>query len=148
MAARASTLVIDERLCDSYYQELKIPFEISLGEQGDALDRFVVRAKEYSTSVEIIMTCLHKLSHLSPTLHKPDSKIPLKDGIYLGTTEGHRGQILQMAVIEKGEILYFKVKDPSFVNRNLIDYTVLNNIIADFPICNKSLDLSYSGFDI
>jgi len=51
-------------------------------------------------------------------------------------------------VIEQGQIVYFKVKDPSFVNRNLLEYAVLNNIIADFPICNKSFDLSYSGFDL
>ena len=55
---------------------------------------------------------------------------------------------MQMMVVEQGKITYFKVKDPSFVNWNLIEYAVLNNIIADFPICNKSLDLSYSGFDI
>jgi Ni,Fe-hydrogenase III large subunit len=98
--------------------------------------------------VNIIRACLHKLSHLSSSQSKAPSKISLKDWIYLATTEGHRGQIFQMIVVEKWEIIYFKAKDPSFVNRNLIDYAVLNNIIADFPICNKSLDLSYSWFDM
>lgn len=148
VAARASTLVVDERIYDVYYTDLNISFKISLGEQGDSLDRFVVRAKEYMTSMDIIIACLHKLVHGLHSESKLSAKIILKDGIYLGTTEGHRGQILQMIVIEKGEIVYFKSRDPSFVNRNLIDYAVLKNIIADFPICNKSLDLSYSGFDI
>jgi len=101
VAARASTLAIDERLCDTYYQELKIPFTISLGEQGDALDRFVVRAKEYMTSADIIIACLHKLSHLSQTESNSSAKITLKDGTYLAATEGHRGQVLQMMTIEK-----------------------------------------------
>jgi len=148
VAARGSALVIDERLHDAYYTDLKIPFEISLGGQGDVLDRLIIRAKEYMASANIIAACLHKLGAFSQTEKKTDYEIILKDGIYLGATEGHRGQILQMVVVEKGEIVYFKTKDPSFVNRNLIDYTVLNNIIADFPICNKSLDLSYSGFDV
>jgi len=46
-------------------------------------------------------------------------------------------------VVEKGKITYYKHKDPSFVNWALLEYAVLKNIIADFPICNKSLDLSY-----
>jgi Ni,Fe-hydrogenase III large subunit len=51
-------------------------------------------------------------------------------------------------LVENGEISYFKAKDPSFVNWTLIEYAVLKNIIADFPICNKSYDLSYSGTDM
>jgi NADH:ubiquinone oxidoreductase subunit D len=79
VTARASTLAIDERLSDAYYHDMNIPVEISLGEQGDALDRFVVRAKEYVTSVNIIRACLHKLSHLSSSQSKAPSKISLKD---------------------------------------------------------------------
>lgn len=148
VAARASTVVLDERQYDEYYTSLDIPFKVCVWEQWDALDRFLVRANEYKTSAGIIKFCMRKLSQIKEIHHKDYTNIVLKDGVNFATTEWHRGQIFQMIVVEKWEIVYFKVKDPSFVNRNLIDYSVLNNIIADFPICNKSLDLSYSGFDV
>jgi Ni,Fe-hydrogenase III large subunit len=51
---------------------------------------------------------------------------------------------MQLVYIENSEIKYYKFKDPSFVNWTLLEYAVLNNIIADFPVCNKSFDMSYS----
>ena len=151
VAARASSLPLDERIYDAYYTDVAgIQLDVALGEQWDALDRFTVRARECFTSFGITTTCLQKLQQSSVPAWT-SSPIPppsLQDGVFLATTEGHRGQVLQLMVIEQGQIVYFKVKDPSFVNRNLLEYAVLNNIIADFPICNKSFDLSYSGFDL
>ena len=72
----------------------------------------------------------------------------LKDGYFIGQTEWHRWENFQIIFVENWEIKYFKFKDPSFVNWNLLEYAVLNNIIADFPVCNKSFDLSYSWFDV
>jgi Ni,Fe-hydrogenase III large subunit len=77
-----------------------------------------------------------------------DKKIELKDWVYTSFVEWHRWEIFQMIVVENWVITYYKAKDPSFVNWSLIEYAVLKNIIADFPICNKSFDLSYSGFDM
>jgi formate hydrogenlyase subunit 5 len=145
VSARASTLAIDERIFDDYYISCEVKVDICLGEQWDSLDRFIVRANECIVSLWIIESCMGKLSSAKEQYSAPSK---LKDGTFIATTEWHRGQILQLMVVENWEIVYFKIKDPSFVNWNLLEYAVLNNIIADFPICNKSFDLSYSGFDL
>ena len=72
----------------------------------------------------------------------------MKDWYFVSRTEGHRWENMQMIYVENWEIKYYKFKDPSFVNWTLLEYAVLNNIIADFPVCNKSFDMSYSGFDV
>ena len=64
-------------------------------------------------------------------------------------TEGWRGEIVHCAVTgKKGEIVRYKIKDPSFQNWYGLAYAVRNNGISDFPLCNKSFNLSYCGNDL
>jgi len=63
--------------------------------------------------------------------------------------EGWRGEICHCAITgDKGELILYKVKDPSFHNWLALALSVRNNEISDFPICNKSFNLSYSGHDL
>src|SRR5262249_1479089 len=63
--------------------------------------------------------------------------------------EGWRGEILYMVMAgEEGRIHRCKVRDPSFVNWPAIQWAVLGNIIPDFPLINKSFNLSYAGNDL
>ena len=67
----------------------------------------------------------------------------------LSLAEGWRGEIMQSAVTdEKGNIIHYKVKDPSFHNWMALALAVRNQEISDFPLCNKSYNLSYCGFDL
>ena len=63
--------------------------------------------------------------------------------------EGWRGEICHVAVTDgRGELVRYKIKDPSFHNWMALALAVRGNEISDFPICNKSFNLSYSGHDL
>ncbi len=144
--AKASWLKIDFRQVDSYYEDFD--FKCILWENGDCFDRFNVRAKEVKQSFKIIKKSIKKLEKLNFEEKQKDKKIELSDWYFVSRTEWHRWENLQIIYVENWKINYYKFKDPSFVNWTLLEYAVLNNIIADFPVCNKSFDMSYSWFDV
>jgi len=74
---------------------------------------------------------------------------PAKNAFTISLVEGWRGEICHCAVTDdKGEFRYYKIKDPSMHNWMALALAVRNNEISDFPICNKSFNLSYSGHDL
>ncbi len=153
IVAKASMISIDARTTDEYYVDLWLAdFEVIIGENGDVFDRLIVRAEEIYQSVQFIAKLFLKFQMKSFVEKKNtknhDGKIILKDGCYMTHIEGHRWENLQLMIVENKSIVYYKHRDPSFVNWPLLEYAVLKNIIADFPICNKSFDLSYSGYDM
>ena len=80
---------------------------------------------------------------------KPLQDNPKPDSFVLSLVEGWRGEICHCAITgQQGELVHYKVKDPSFHNWMALALSVRNNEISDFPICNKSFDLSYSGHDL
>ena len=71
------------------------------------------------------------------------------DSFAISLTEGWRGEICHAAITDsKGDLLIYKIKDPSFHNWLALALSVRNNEISDFPVCNKSFDLSYCGHDL
>ena len=148
LGAKASGIPMDSRTHDPYYAG--IPVKVVLGEQGDALDRMLVRAREVMGSIDRIIALLDT-PYFFPRAESSERVCPrlAPDRFVFARTEGHRGENLYILhTSATGTIDYCKIKDPSFVNWTLLEYSVLNNIIADFPICNKSFDLSYCGFDL
>lgn len=148
LGAKASMVNMDERVYDKDYVDNKLKVEPILWIQWDSFDRFQVRSKEIFQSIDLIKKILHILKDTKEEKETKLGEIKLKDWVYTSFVEWHRWEIFQMIVVEKGSIVYYKAKDPSFVNWSLVEYAVLKNIIADFPICNKSYDLSYSWFDM
>jgi Ni,Fe-hydrogenase III large subunit len=66
-----------------------------------------------------------------------------------GLVEGWRGPIWHWVVAGDGNLLSrVKVKDPSFANWPALNYAILKNIVPDFPLVNKSFNLSYAGNDL
>lgn len=118
--------------------------------KGDALSRFEVRAEEVVNSIKIIdevITNLHSDNRLVAT----DVKERLKPYSHaLGYAESHRGQTMHWVMIGEdcNSLFRYKVRTASFVNWPAIEQAVLNDIVPDFPLVNKSLDLSYSGNDL
>jgi Ni,Fe-hydrogenase III large subunit len=74
------------------------------------------------------------------------SNIP--DGYALSMVEAARGQNLHWVCIRSGVIDRYKVRTASFCNWQAIEHAVLGNIVPDFPLINKSLNLSYAGTDL
>ncbi|MEK7494640.1 MAG: NADH-quinone oxidoreductase subunit D, partial [Patescibacteria group bacterium] len=67
----------------------------------------------------------------------------------VGITEGFRGDIVYLVVTGKtGEIERVKVRDTSFLNWQVFPYVVTKDVVPDFPLINKSFNLSYTGNDL
>lgn len=120
---------------------------------GDVFSRLQIRRDEIRQSIQY----LRKLMTLLSEAGEPDEpgeagelqEVMSPDMLALSLVEGWRGEICHCAITgEKGELRHYKVKDPSFHNWMALALAVRNNEISDFPICNKSFNLSYCGHDL
>jgi len=100
--------------------------------------------------VQIIKDLLKLLSNYEnePLLIKTENTLK-PNSFVISMTEGWRGEIVHIAITDdKGELSRYKIKDPSFNNWYGLGVAVKNNGISDFPLCNKSFNLSYCGNDL
>jgi Ni,Fe-hydrogenase III large subunit/Ni,Fe-hydrogenase III component G len=144
-AARASGVARDLR-CDFPGVYEVAQFKLVTQSTGDVLARLKVRMMEFEESIRLIQQFVEML----PTEDSPLSlDINFKEGFGLGYAEGWRGCVLYWVKLAKGGLIErCKIVDPSFHNWQGLVYSVLGDIIPDFPLCNKSFDLSYSGNDL
>jgi Ni,Fe-hydrogenase III large subunit len=143
-AGRASGIDSDVRRDHPYAAYPEIEFKVPVLKTGDVNARTCVRADEVYESIIIIRQALSQLPE--GDIISELKNIP--DGCALGYSEAPRGEILYWVSISNTRIERCKVRDPSFCNWLAIEYAVLDNIVPDFPIINKSLSLSYSGNDM
>lgn len=151
MAARASGVDLDSRFDfpDSLMKELAIERKLFKG-VGDVNSRFKLRYKEIKESLSIIRKCLNKLKDFDSEdiLTYSDNRLT-KNSFVISIVEGWRGEVVHVAMTDnKGDLSRYKIKDPSFNNWYGLALAVRNNGISDFPLCNKSFNLSYSGNDL
>lgn len=124
----------------------KAGFKLAKQGKGDVLSRLNVRIEEFAESIDLIRQFV---SSLKTSGAEEAKKTQIKDGFALGYVEGWRGPVLYWLKVDKsGLIERCKIVDASFHNWQGLSYAVLGNIIPDFPLCNKSFDLSYSGNDL
>lgn len=151
MAAKASGVELDSRydFPDKWIFELgleKKPFKGT----GDVNSRFKLRYKEVKESLTIVRKILSKLKDFKsePILVSADDELE-KDSFVVSIVEGWRGEVVHVAMTDgNSNLTRYKIKDPSFNNWFGLALAVRNNGISDFPLCNKSFDLSYSGNDL
>ncbi|MGD9581209.1 MAG: NADH-quinone oxidoreductase subunit C [Vampirovibrionia bacterium] len=150
MAARASGVEIDTRIDHpfGYYAKLNIEKEILT--TGDVYARMYIRYLEINQSIKIINTLLEELNNYkNETLIIKNKKLLKENSMVVSIVEGWRGEIIHSVLTdEKGNISKYKIKDPSFNNWYGLSQAVKNNGISDFPLCNKSFNLSYCGTDL
>jgi Ni,Fe-hydrogenase III large subunit len=113
---------------------------------GDVFARAYVRWLEIKRSVEFIRDQIKSL---------PDGAAKIKvgqlnaDSLAVSLVEGWRGEICHIAMTdESGRFSHYKVIDPSFHNWMGLSMALRNEQISDFPLCNKSFNLSYCGYDL
>lgn len=127
------------------YDELDV--KVVLYRYGDVRARLRVRMDEIHESIRLIREIRHKIPQ-GPLVVAPD-RVPQPGEWALSAVEGWRGEILYVVMAgENGRIHRCKVRDPSFVNWPAIQWAVVGNIIPDFPLINKSFNLSYAGNDL
>ncbi|MHB9154527.1 MAG: hydrogenase large subunit [Endomicrobiales bacterium] len=113
--------------------------------EGDVLARLKMRVEEFEESARLAGE-FARLAHAGPTRA---AEAGAKDGFGLGHAESWRGPVLYWTKIDAGgRIDRCKIVDPSFRNWQGLAFAVPGNIIPDFPLCNKSFDLSYPGNDL
>jgi Ni,Fe-hydrogenase III large subunit/Ni,Fe-hydrogenase III component G len=146
LAARASGIDEDLRRDHPHDAYDSLRFEVPVEEGGDVRARLMVRAREVRQSLSILDQALTALPD-SPLATPPPMELPPLSSA-LGWAEGWRGPCLfYVATDDHGGLARVKVTDPSFKNWPGLAQAVPGNIIPDFPVINKSFNLSYSGND-
>jgi Ni,Fe-hydrogenase III large subunit len=146
VVARACDVPRDVRHDHPYgiYRFAHIP--VATAWAGDVLARALVRWVEIRRSLEFLLEQLSVLPAGSPRV----ACGALQPGeLVVAMEEGWRGEIVHVAVTDgRGAIRRYKVTDPSFHNWTAVALALPGNQISDFPLCNKSFNLSYAGHDL
>jgi Ni,Fe-hydrogenase III large subunit len=152
-AARASGLSRDIRYDQptGIYRLVQIP--VSTYDSGDVLGRAFVRTLEIQRSIAFIREQLGSLptgAILAEAANGTTARGALSpDSLAVALNEGWRGEVCHVAITDdEGRFSRYKIVDPSFHNWPALAYAMRDQEISDFPICNKSFNLSYCGHDL
>jgi Ni,Fe-hydrogenase III large subunit/Ni,Fe-hydrogenase III component G len=144
--ASASGRFSDFRKTHPYLAYDKLDFETLVLDEGDVSARVQVKLSDIKNSFEIIKICTNYISQVDNPQLKV--KYEIKDGEEFGYAQSNRGNIVHFVKIKDKKVVRFKPRDPSFMNWQSIQFAVLGDVIGDFPLVNKSLNLSYAGNDL
>jgi len=146
-SGRASGLAYDARVSFPTECYAGLPANMNNKTDGDVASRATVRREEIEHSFLLIETLLAKNVETESVLAGECKLAP--SSFVVTINEGWRGEISHCLLTGAGgEILRYKVKDPSFHNWTGLAMSLRNQGISDFPLCNKSFNLSYCGFDL
>jgi Ni,Fe-hydrogenase III large subunit len=141
--ARASGIDLDVRRDHPYGLYKSVQCEVPSTHYGDVMARAKIRIKEAAISARLIQ-------QIASALPLGSVLAPLElDGDMHGSSavESPRGELYYWLEGREGRLLRCHIKSPSFQNWPAMPFAIANNIIADFPLINKSFNLSYSGCD-
>jgi Ni,Fe-hydrogenase III large subunit len=145
-AARACGLERDARFDfpSGYFRFAQIP--ISVWHTGDVFSRAYLRWLEIQRSLSFVRERLNALPE-GPVRSTTDGLAPNR--LVVSLVEGWRGEICHVAITDaQGGFSRYKVVDPSFHNWKALEMALRGGQISDFPLINKSFDLSYAGHDL
>jgi len=150
MAARSCGIMRDTRRTHpfQYYKEYHV--EPVIQNKGDVLARGMLRALEVKESIRIVTDLVNYWKQSHTQVNKPIYELKLKpERMAISMVEGWRGEIVHTAFTGKnGDIAFYRIADPSLHNWMALALAVRNQEISDFPLCNKSFNLSYCGNDL
>ncbi len=143
VVARASGLPVDARVAHPF-----VDFGPGLmpvvEEAGDVLARFSVRAREIAASLRLVAELGGRVRSLDASAGEPARR----SGSGLGIVEAWRGTIVHRVEVDTGHVVRCKVVDPSFLTWPALSVALADTIVPDFPLANKSFNLSYAGNDL
>ncbi len=147
-AARASGISCDTRKYFPYGAYKKNSIRESLAGSGDVLSRFNVKRHEIKESVRLIGIEIGRMPKGAVTARNLRFQAP-EGAVGIGMCEAPRGSCTFLVQAgRKGTVESISIRTASFRNWRALERAVLLNIIADFPLINKSFNLSYSGADL
>jgi Ni,Fe-hydrogenase III large subunit/Ni,Fe-hydrogenase III component G len=145
-AARASGADLDARR-DHPFTEATASLTVVTERGGDVMARFLVRAREVQASVDLLVGLLDLLGAGEIASTKPTWTAQSSSGV--GLVEGWRGTIAHRVEIGPAHrVSRIKIVDPSFLNWPALPVALVDTIVPDFPLTNKSFNLSYAGNDL
>jgi Ni,Fe-hydrogenase III large subunit len=113
---------------------------------GDVCARTMIRWQEAQKSMDFIE---EQLRQMPVGGHRISTSPCVGQRLSVAMTEGWRGEICHVAITDDaGQFLRYKIVDPSFHNWQGLAMALRGQQISDFPLCNKSFNLSYCGFDL
>jgi Ni,Fe-hydrogenase III large subunit len=142
---RASGRTFDARRAPGYPPYGDLRFEVPVLDEGDVNARVWIRIREVEQSLSLIHQILERLPG-GPLCVPIASVAGPREGMAL--VEGFRGDILVWLRLDSGRVDRCHLRDPSWFQWPLLEAAIENNIVADFPLCNKSFNCSYSGQDL
>jgi Ni,Fe-hydrogenase III large subunit len=150
MAARTCGMPRDIRSTHPFQQYRQTAVTAIIQESGDVLARGRLRAMEVRESVNIIRRLIDEWRKTGAESGRPRYDLSYRpDSLAVSVTEGWRGEICHIAVTDSdGRLKVYKIKDASMHNWMALALAVRNQEISDFPVCNKSFNLSYCGHDL
>jgi Ni,Fe-hydrogenase III large subunit len=141
---RASGRSFDARRILSYPPYDLLSFDVPVLQEGDVNARVWIRIREVEQSLSLISQILDQLP--GGDIH---TALPRRAGEGMAVVEGFRGDILVwLRLDDGGHVARCHLRDPSWFQWPLLEAAIEGNIVADFPICNKSFNCSYSGHDL
>ena len=144
---RASGRAFDARRALAYAPYDQLKFDVPILDNGDVNARVWIRIREIDQSVALIKQILGGLPQGAILVDYEPTGKGEREG--LGIVEGFRGDVLAWVRFDgAGRIARCHLRDPSWFQWPLLEAAIEGNIVADFPLCNKSFNCSYSGHDL
>ncbi|CAA6603146.1 Hydrogenase 4, subunit [Rhodospirillaceae bacterium LM-1] len=144
VVARAAGRAIDARKSPGYAPYGELDFDVPIEIDGDVHCRLMIREAEIRESLALIERFADGLP--SGQLIRP---LPIRAGEGMSLVEGFRGEIMTWVRLDdQGLVARCFPRDPSWFQWPLLEACIEGNIVADFPLCNKSFNCSYSGADL
>ena len=141
---RASGRNFDARKTPGYAPYQQLDFAVPVLTSGDVNARVWIRIREVEQSIALVEQILD---------HMPDGPIAVAlggemNGEGFGIAEGFRGDVFVWIRLDGSRVARCHLRDPSWFQWPLLEAAIEGNIVADFPLCNKSFNCSYSGHDL
>lgn len=147
-AGRACGIAYDARVAFPTECYAELPANENKVTNGDVNSRATVRREEIMHSIALINQLLEQQDTTATMVHMQEQTL-CPDSFVVAINEGWRGEISHCILTDgKGKVQRYKIKDPSFHNWTGLAMSLRNQEISDFPLCNKSYNLSYCGFDL
>ena len=142
---RASGRTFDARRAPGYAPYHDLRFEVPVLNEGDVNARVWIRIREVEQSLSLANQVLDRLPG-GPLRVPVAAEAGPREGMAL--VEGFRGDVMVWLRLDGGRIDRCYLRDPSWFQWPLLEAAIEGNIVADFPLCNKSFNCSYSGQDL
>jgi Ni,Fe-hydrogenase III large subunit/Ni,Fe-hydrogenase III component G len=145
---RASGLAFDARLAHPFV-DLPDGFSPATRSAGDVLARYGVRVDEVRASLSLLAHLVDRAEDLDAVTSPEGSSLQVEPYGGVGIAEGWRGAVVHRVELDtQGRLVRVKVVDPSFLNWPSLPVSLADTIVPDFPLANKSFNLSYAGNDL